>query len=89
MIRDDRSGIAWIGLGTYVAVYDYFAIKHGKETLSAAFGRSMENKYVRPLTILAVLTLLKHLLFPKFLPQTDPFGFIANKWRQGVEFAQQ
>lgn len=85
MIRDEKSGVAWLGLGIYVAVYDYFAIKHGKETLSAAFGRSMEHQYARPVTVLVVATLIKHLMFPKFLPKTDPLSFTANKWRQGVE----
>lgn len=89
MIRNDKSGWGWAGLAAYVAVYDYWAIKKNKETLSAAFGRAMRNRYARPVTVLIVLSLLKHLMFPKFLPQADPLTYVADKWRQGVEYTQQ
>ena len=85
MIKNKESVFGWAGVALYVAVYDYWAIKRNRETLSTAFGRAMENTYARPLTVLIVAGLLKHLMFPKFMPKLDPLSYIAGKWRQGVE----
>lgn len=76
---------AWLGLAAYVAAYDYYAIKNDKETLSAAFGRSLANPVSRWPTIVVFTLLSKHLLLPHVLPQIDPFARLAEKWRNGVE----
>ena len=74
-----------MGLAIYVAIYDWWAIKHNNETMSAAFGRSMAHPVGRWVTFSLVVVLLKHLMFPTFLPQTDPLRLVADKWRDGVE----
>lgn len=81
MIRNDKGGTAWVGIALYVALYDYYAIKNDKETLSAAFGRSLAHPVGRWPTLFVVAGLMKHLLAPTFLPQLDPFAKIADKWR--------
>ena len=74
-----------MGLALYVAAYDWWAIKHNNEKMSAAFGRSMAHPVGRWATFAVVGLLLKHLMFPAFLPQTDPLRYVADKWRDGVE----
>lgn len=78
-----------MGLAVYVAAYDYWAIRHKNETMSEAFGRSFQHPWYRPLTALATLGLLKHLVTPTFLPQLDPFARLAENWRKGVEMIDQ
>lgn len=79
-----RGKRAWIGLALYVAIYDYWAITNDNETLSEAFGKSMEHPIGRWPTLLTVLGLLKHLLAPRWLPQLDPFATLAARWRRNA-----
>lgn len=78
-------GYAWLGLGIYVLAYDYWAIRTSRETLSEAYGRSMAHPIYRLPTLLISTTVLKHLMAPRLLPQTDWLGYIANRWRMGCD----
>lgn len=85
-IKRNCGAYAWVGLATYVAVYDYIAIKTDKETLSEAFGRSLKHPIARWITLSSTFITMKHLLTPQFFPQADPFARLADKWR-GLENA--
>ena len=64
--------LGWLGLVTYVAAYDTYAIKRDHETMSQACWDT--KTYGRCAVGAAVVIVTKHLLFPNFLPQTDPIG---------------
>ena len=77
-----RSDVAWFGLAAYVALYDYHAIKTGKETLSRGFWRALSNPKTRWPAILVCTSLYKHLVFPNLLPQLDPLNHVAERWHR-------
>lgn len=77
-----RASVAWLGLAAYVAAYDYYAIKTGRETLSGAYWHALRNPKTRVLAVCSATILYKHLVFPTVLPELDPLYFIAERWRK-------
>ena len=72
MEKPRPSTLAWIGLGTYVAAYDYLCPKG--ETMSEGCDRYMETPVGKILTIGAVALTASHLI--NMLPDNyDPFRF--------------
>jgi hypothetical protein len=77
-----RADAAWILLAAYVAAYDYYAIKTGRETLSRAYWRALEHPTTRWPAVLVCTGLFKHLLFPNTLPKLDPLNYVAERWHK-------
>lgn len=77
----NKAPAAWIGLAAYVVAYDYYACKHGVETMSGAFGRAFTHRVGRWPTLLLLVIIVKHLIAPKVLPRIDPLNHIATQWR--------
>ena len=78
-----RADLAWFLLAAYVAAYDYYAIKTKRETLSRAYWRALEKPTTRWPAVLVTTGLVKHLLFPRFLPKLDPLHYVAERWHNG------
>lgn len=70
--------IGWVLLFGYIAIYDFFAIRSGTETLSAACYRGLDHKYVRFPVAGVMLILVKHLGFRKILSKYDPLLMVAS-----------
>lgn len=51
----------WIGLATYVILFDWWAIRKRKETLSCAFARSTAHPIRRPFVTIIWVYLSLHL----------------------------
>jgi hypothetical protein len=77
-----RADIAWFVLALYVAAYDYYAIKTGRETMSRAYWRALEKPRTRWPAIIVTTSVVKHLALPKFLPQLDPLNRVAEGWHK-------
>ena len=80
--KDKLGGKAWVALASFILAYDLWAIRGGHETLSGAFWRSLENPYSRPFVLLAWIIVTKHLVFPSFLAEADPFNLFVEKIRK-------
>lgn len=80
-----RSDIAWLMLASYVAAYDYYAIKTGRETLSRGYWRAMRNPATRWPAVLVCTGLFKHLMFPNFMPKLDPLYYVAERWHKNTK----
>ena len=78
--REIKATGAVIGIAGFVALYDYWAIKYGHETISRAVWRTAAHPKGRIPTAIVLTTLYKHLMFPKFLPKTDPLYYVAERW---------
>lgn len=77
-----KADIAWFALAAYVAAYDYYAIKKGKETLSRGYWRALGNPKTRWPAVLVTTSVFKHLMFPNVLPQLDPLNRVAERWHK-------
>ena len=64
------------------ALYDYYAIKSGRETLSRAYWRALRHPATRWPAVLVTTGLYKHLMFPNLLPQIDPLNRLAEGWHK-------
>lgn len=69
--RPSEGDAAWLVLATYVAVYDAWAMRHGKETLSASYAKALASPARRWPTIMFHAMIVAHL--QKVLPpKWDP-----------------
>lgn len=62
---------AWLGLAAYVAGYDWWAYRTGRDTLSQSYGRALDSPVRRVPTLIAWAYLVAHLT--RTIPQNlDP-----------------
>lgn len=79
-----RADLAWLGLAGYVAAYDYYAIRTGKETLSGAYWRALKHPRVRWIAVATATSVFKHLVLPNLAPKADPLMFLAERWHRSA-----
>lgn len=72
-----QGSLAWVGLSSYVVLYDIWAMFSGKETLSSAFERAIQAPKKRWLVTASWLLTTKHLFFKDIVPWLDPFAVLA------------
>jgi len=83
-MNHERQGtLFWAGLAAYVALCDVF----GKETLTSAFARGVENPRTRPFVIGALGVTALHLLdaIPHEPIELDPFFMIGGLYDRSKE----
>lgn len=80
--RPSEGDIAWLGAVAYIALYDYWAMKNHRETLSSSWYRATLDPKRRWPTLLLPLYLYAHLLrrIPKHL---DPL----RRWTSTSTFS--
>lgn len=76
--------VAWMALVTYVAAYDYYAIRTGKMTMSGAYWRAAKSPRMRWPAVLIATSVYKHLVVPNLLPKADPLMFLAERWHKSA-----
>jgi len=88
-VKIKKSDVGWAAIAAFVAAYDYWAIKNRHETLSSGFWRALRNPKSRWPAIAVCTGLYKHLMFPDFLPKTDPLWWLAERWHREAECREQ
>jgi len=84
MNHEKQGTLFWAGLAAYVALCDVF----GKETLTHAFGRGLENPRTRPFVVGALGITALHLL--KVIPvEADPFYVARELYDRSKDFFNQ
>ena len=78
----------WAALAGYIAAYDTWALKTGRETLSSAFGRSLRHPIKRWPTLLLYGIVSLHLFnrLPEWLDPLHQYGRVIGKPR--IVFAE-
>lgn len=83
-MKTKTSELGWIGLATYVALYDVAAVLTSNETLSSGFARALRHPLKRASIIAAWAVLTAH-LFDLIPERLDPISGLARgiEWLQG------
>lgn len=69
--RPINGAVGWGLLAGYIGLYDTWALRTGRETLSSAFGRTIRHP-VKRWPILVVYTVITLHLFDRLPPWLDP-----------------
>lgn len=79
--RPSNADWGWLLLAGYVAAYDTWALKTGRETLSSAFGRSLRHPIRRWPTLMTWGVITLH-LFGRLPTWLDPLHHYGRMFRK-------
>ena len=83
-IKIENHGIiGWIATAAVVVIFDFWAIKLNKQTMSSAFKQGLFRKHTFLFVAGGWLILTWHLIHPEKLKHTDLFSIILDKARNG------
>ena len=88
-MRDSRAGEkAWIGLVLYVAIYDWFALRSGRPTMSEAFYVNVSKSRTGYGVMLTFWLYLTGHLTRRLPKQVDMFTLFGRKYVTQVDYKQ-